>query len=103
MVKHDTDQAAKSSRKRVKHRLTPEAAASVPFVKALTMKRPLMVSAVIGFAFCAYSNSFQAPFLLDNDPIILKDARIRAATSDHVQRILNEGTGRWECPVCIGR
>ena len=49
----------------------------MPFVKALTMKRPLMVSAVIGFAFCAYSNSFQAPFLLDNDPIILKDARIQ--------------------------
>ena len=54
------------------------------------MRRPLLVSAVIGFAFCAYSNSFQAPFLLDNDPIILKDARIRAATSGHVHRILNE-------------
>ena len=54
------------------------------------MRRALLVSAVIGFAFCAYSNSFNAPFLLDNDPIILKDARIRAATSDHVQRILNE-------------
>ena len=75
----------------------------MPTVRAPTRKRALLVSTVIGFAFCAYSNSFQAPFLLDNDPIILKDARIRAATSDHVQRILNEGTGRWECPVCIGR
>jgi tetratricopeptide (TPR) repeat protein len=53
------------------------------------MRRALLVSAVIGFAFCAYSNSFDAPFLLDNDPIILKDTRIRAVTSDHVQRILN--------------
>ena len=40
-------------------------------------------------AFCAYSNSFHAPFLLDNDPIILQDQRLRAATGEHVQRILH--------------
>ena len=48
-----------------------------------------MLAAVIGFAFLAYSNSFHAGFLLDNDPIILKDTRVRAVTSEHVQRIMN--------------
>lgn len=59
-------------------------------MKSPAVKRALLVAAVIGFAFLAYSNSFNAGFLLDNDPIILKDARIRAATSAHVERILNE-------------
>ena len=54
-----------------------------------TIRRALLVAAVIGFAFLAYSNSFRAGFLLDNDPIILKDTRIRAVTTEHVQRILN--------------
>ncbi len=54
------------------------------------MKRALLVTAVIGFAFFAYSNSFNAPFLLDNDPIILKDARIKAVTAEHIQRIFHE-------------
>ena len=67
------------------------------------MRRALLVSAVIGFTFLAYSNSFNAGFLLDNDPIILKDTRIRAVTAEHAQRILNEDTGRWACPACIAR
>ena len=54
------------------------------------MRRALLVSAVIGFTFLAYSNSFNAGFLLDNDPIVLKDTRIRTATVEHAQRILNE-------------
>uniref|UniRef100_Q024D1 Uncharacterized protein n=1 Tax=Solibacter usitatus (strain Ellin6076) TaxID=234267 RepID=Q024D1_SOLUE len=54
------------------------------------MKRALLVGAVIGFAFFAYSNSFNAPFLLDNDPIILKDARIKAVTGEHIHRIFHE-------------
>ncbi len=62
----------------------------MPIVKSPAMKRALLVSAVIGFAICAYSNSFEAPFLLDNDPIVLKDTRIRAVTSGHAQRILHE-------------
>ena len=48
------------------------------------------MAAAIGLAFCAYSNSFRAGFLLDNDPIILKDARIRTATAEHVARIFHE-------------
>ncbi len=54
------------------------------------MRRALLVSAVILFALFAYSNSFHAGFLLDNDPILLKDVRIQEATSAHVQRILTE-------------
>ncbi|MCX6631378.1 MAG: DUF1736 domain-containing protein [Candidatus Solibacter sp.] len=89
-MKHDTDHAGSSGGKRVKNRRRPEAAVSAPTATSPALKRALLATAVIGFAFCAYSNSFNAPFLLDNDPIILKDARIRTATSAHVQRILNE-------------
>jgi tetratricopeptide (TPR) repeat protein len=89
-VKHDTDAAGKSGSKRARNRHPAETTAAVPMVKSPAMKRALWLSAVIGLAFCAYSNSFRAPFLLDNDPIILKDARIRAVTSDHAQRILHE-------------
>ena len=84
------DHAGKAGSKRVKNRRRPEAVLSVPIVKSPAVRKALLVSAVIGFAFCAYSNSFNAPFLLDNDAIVLKDARIRAVTSDHVQRILHE-------------
>ena len=59
-------------------------------IDSLAIKRALLVSAVIGFTFLAYSNSFNAGFLLDNDPIILKDSRIRTVTADHAHRILNE-------------
>jgi protein O-mannosyl-transferase len=48
------------------------------------------LAAVIGITCCAYSNSLQAPFLLDNDPVILNDPRIRAVTSSHIHRILTE-------------
>jgi protein O-mannosyl-transferase len=50
----------------------------------------LLVGAVICAALCAYSNSFRAPFLLDNDPIILQDSRIRSVTSEHIQRIVTQ-------------
>ena len=58
--------------------------------KSPAMRRALLVSAVIGFTFLAYSNSFNAGFLLDNDPIILKDTRIRAVTAEHAGRIMHE-------------
>lgn len=88
-MKQDTDHAGKAGGKRVKNRRRAETAVSASIVKSPSVRRALLVSAVIGVAFCAYSNSFDAPFLLDNDPIILKDTRIRALTSDHVQRILH--------------
>ena len=74
----------------MKNRRRPETAATLSIVKSPARKRALLVSAVIGFACCAYSNSFNAPFLLDNDPIVLKDARIRAVTSAHLKRIVSE-------------
>ena len=54
------------------------------------IQHALLLAAVIGGTFCAYSNSLQAPFLLDNQPVILNDPRIRAATSSHFFRILTE-------------
>ena len=85
-MKHDTD---KSAGKGAKDRRQPETADSVPLGKAPAVRRALLLTAVIGAALCAYSNSFHAPFLLDNDPIILKDERIREVTGEHAQRILH--------------
>jgi tetratricopeptide (TPR) repeat protein len=39
----------------------------------------------------SYSNSFKADFLLDNEPAILQDVRVHAATPQNINRILNEG------------
>ena len=87
----------------MKNQRPTEKTAAVPIVQSPAMRRALLVSAVIGFTFLAYSNSFNAGFLLDNDPIILKDTRIRTVTAEHAQRILNRSTGRWACPACIAR
>ena len=54
------------------------------------LERTLPLAAVIGFTFLAYSNSFRAPFLMDNDELILKDTRVHAVTPDHIQRILTQ-------------
>jgi tetratricopeptide (TPR) repeat protein len=66
-----------------------EVAAS-PVVKPQTTRHAhaLLLAALIGVTFCAYSNSFEAPFLVDNDPIVLKDPRIRTATSLQIHRVL---------------
>src|ERR1700732_4299412 len=66
--------------------------ASSPVVKPQANGHALMLAALAGLTFCAYSNSLHAPFLLDNDPIILKDPRIREVTSGHIHRIL---TGQY--------
>ncbi|HEY1221283.1 MAG TPA: glycosyltransferase family 39 protein [Bryobacteraceae bacterium] len=52
------------------------------------MKDALLLAIVIGGALAAYANSFHAPFLLDNDEVILEDTRVHAATTEHVQQIL---------------
>jgi tetratricopeptide (TPR) repeat protein len=59
-------------------------------VKSAAVRHALLVGAVIIGAFFAYSNSFDSPFLVDNDPIILKDARIQSVTPDHIHRILTD-------------
>jgi tetratricopeptide (TPR) repeat protein len=63
---------------------------SAPILTPAATRHALLLAAAIGVTFCAYSNSLQAPFLLDNDPVILNDPRIRAATSSHIHRILTE-------------
>ena len=69
----------------------PKASAKpAPILTPQTIRHALLLAAVIGATFCAYSNSLQAPFLLDNDPVILNDPRIRAVTSSHIHRILTE-------------
>jgi tetratricopeptide (TPR) repeat protein len=42
------------------------------------------------FALLAYSNSFRAGFVFDNDSAILRDFRVHAATSENVNLILTE-------------
>src|SRR5439155_13005750 len=64
--------------------------ATPPVVKSSAMRHALLVAAIIGFIFCAYSNSFDAPFLVDNDAIILRDARVHSVTSDHIRGILTD-------------
>jgi hypothetical protein len=41
-------------------------------------------------ALLAYANSFRAGLILDNHPVILQDTRIRQATAENVQLILNQ-------------
>src|SRR5438309_1510605 len=61
-----------------------------PVVKSQAMRHALLLAVIIGLTFCAYSNSFNAPFLVDNDPIILRDLRIQSVTSSHIHRILTD-------------
>src|SRR5262245_56631618 len=64
--------------------------AKPPAVKSTAMRHALLLAAIVGFTFCVYSNSFDALFLVDNDPIILKDIRIQSVTSSHIHRILTD-------------
>jgi tetratricopeptide (TPR) repeat protein len=52
----------------------------------------LLLAAAIGFCWLAYSNSFHAPFLLDNNGIVLQDSRVHAVTPVALHRIL---TGQY--------
>ena len=54
----------------------------------------LPLAALIGFTFLVYANSLQAPLLLDNEDIVLKDTRIQTVSSVQIHRIL-EGQ-YWE-------
>jgi tetratricopeptide (TPR) repeat protein len=53
------------------------------------LRHALLLGAVLLTVWFAYSNSFRAPFLLDNDGIILQDTRIHAVTPVALHRILN--------------
>jgi tetratricopeptide (TPR) repeat protein len=75
---------------RAKHRVQPGESASSPLLTRRIVNHALLLAAIIGATFFAYSNSLHAPFLLDNDPLILNDARLRTATASHIHRILSE-------------
>src|SRR5690242_4940468 len=49
-----------------------------------------MLAGVLAATFFAYANSFTVPFFLDNEEIILRDARIHTVSSTQVHRILTE-------------
>jgi tetratricopeptide (TPR) repeat protein len=56
------------------------------------LRHALLLAAAIGFCWLAYSNSFHAPFLLDNNGIVLQDSRVHAVTPVALHRIL---TGQY--------
>ena len=56
------------------------------------VRHALTLAAVIAVVWLAYSNSFHAPFLLDNQGIILQDSRIHTVTPVGLHRIL---TGQY--------
>jgi len=89
-VKRDKRKAGQAFGEETKSRDRRIKAASAPILTPHAIKHALLLAAVIGATFCAYSNSLQAPFLLDNDPVILNDPRIRAVTASHIHRILTE-------------
>jgi tetratricopeptide (TPR) repeat protein len=49
-----------------------------------------LLAALLVLVFLAYSNSFGAPFLLDNEEIILHDARVHTVSSVQLHRILTQ-------------
>jgi tetratricopeptide (TPR) repeat protein len=48
------------------------------------------LASVLAVVFCAYSNSFHAPFILDNYEIILRDPRVQEVSSTQLHRILTQ-------------
>jgi protein O-mannosyl-transferase len=89
-VKRDKRKAGKALGLETKSRDGRAKAIFAPILTPHAIKHALLLAAVIGVTFCAYSNSLQAPFLLDNDPVVLNDPRIRSVTSSHIHRILAE-------------
>ncbi|HYW45649.1 MAG TPA: DUF1736 domain-containing protein [Bryobacteraceae bacterium] len=53
-------------------------------------RRALPVLALWAFALLAYSNSFRAGLVFDNEEAILKDSRVQAATSENARLILTQ-------------
>jgi protein O-mannosyl-transferase len=74
-----------------KGRAAPEkqhVAAAVARIRHPHLWRVALLWAVL---FAAYSNSFEAGLVFDNDLAILQDVRVHAATSANLGRILSEG------------
>src|SRR5207248_5905120 len=82
------------SGKRGKSRNASGRTPAPPTAKPRAARHTLYLAAIIGFTLFAYSNSFHALFLFDNDHAILKDPRVQAVTSDNIRRILTHSY--WE-------
>lgn len=80
----------KKSRSTVSDRKHPDADLrnQAPRATNSASRHVLPLAGIIGFALLVYSNSFGAPFLFDNNEIILQDTRVHAATAEHIQKIL---------------
>jgi len=63
---------------------------ATPILARAAVKHALLLAAVVGFTLLAYSNSFHAPLILDNDEIILKDPRVHVVTPVQLHRILTQ-------------
>jgi tetratricopeptide (TPR) repeat protein len=83
-----------NKRKSLKSEARSGATAQSPAVTPKPRRHALVLAAIIALIFFAYSNSFHAPFLFDNDQVILKDTRVQAVTSDNIRRILTHSY--WE-------
>ena len=68
----------------------PDPQSKAPVVAPEATRRALWLAAILVVTFCAYSNSLHAPFLMDSNQVVLGDARIHAATSGNLTRILTE-------------
>jgi tetratricopeptide (TPR) repeat protein len=77
-VKRDKRKAGKELGRQAKSRKTMQR----------ELARHALLLGVILLAMLAYSNSFHAPFLLDNNETILLDTRVHAATSENLDAIL---------------
>ena len=84
-MRHD-----KAAKRNARIRKPAGSGGSTSFAARPAVRSALLMAAVIGFTWLAYSNSFHAPFLLDNDGIILKDARVQSATPVQLHRILTQ-------------
>lgn len=76
----------------------PKAAARRPATGPL--RRMLWPCALILLVVLAYANSLGVPLIYDNDPIILRDTRLRQWTGENIGRILSEQY--WETGVTSG-
>src|SRR5581483_5848242 len=63
----------------------PAAVARTP-----VLRHAFLLSAILAIAWLVYSNSFRAPFLLDNEGIVLQDSRVQAVTPVALRRIWTE-------------
>ena len=77
------DKTAHKARKR-----DPRDASAQPARAPVGLRHLLPLACAIGFALLVYSNSFSAPFLFDNNEIILQDTRVHALTAEHLRAIL---------------